>query len=89
MKMKQFGRGDRASLPLPLESANVCVAGTSFIAFHFTAMTKTNKFNDGDFQQVCTSVGTLQNNHENIHFRFRTLTMQMCCRIVDLNYLTL
>ena len=23
------------------------------------------------------------------HFRFRTLTMQMCCRIVDLNYLTL
>ena len=65
------------------------VAGTSFIAFHFTAMTKTNKFNDGDFQQVCTSVGTLQNNHENIHFRFRTLTMQMCCWIVDLNYLTL
>ena len=22
---------------------------------------------------MCTSVGTLQNNHENIHFRFRTL----------------
>ena len=31
------------------------VAGTSFIAFHFTAMTKTNKFNGGDFLQVCTS----------------------------------
>ena len=45
--------------------------------------------NDGDFLQVCTSVGTLQNNHENSHFRFRTLTMQMCCWIVDLNYLTL
>ena len=29
-------------------------------------------------------------NHEKIlHFRFRTLTMQMCCWIVDLNYLTL
>ena len=34
-------------------------------------MTKTNnlllqlQFNDGDFQQVCTSVGTLQNNHGN------------------------
>ena len=28
-------------------------------------MIKTNKFNDKDFQQVCTSVGTLQNNHEN------------------------
>ena len=25
---------------------------------------------------MCTSVGTLQNNHENSHFRFRTLTMQ-------------
>ena len=43
----------------------------------------------GDFLQVCTSVGTLQNNHENSHFRFGTLTMQMCCWIVDLNYLTL
>ena len=32
------------------------VAGTSFIAFHFTAMTKTNKFNGGDFLQVCTSL---------------------------------
>ena len=38
---------------------------------------------------MCTSVRTLQNNHENSHFRFRTLTMQMCCWIVDLNYLTL
>ena len=28
-------------------------------------MTKTNKLNDGDFQQVCTVAGTLQNNHEN------------------------
>ena len=28
-------------------------------------------------------------NHENIHFRFRTLTRHMCCWIVDLNYLTL
>ena len=35
------------------------VAGTSFIAFHFTTMTKTNKFNDGEFQQlVVLSVGT-------------------------------
>ena len=33
-------------------------------------MTKINKFNDGDFQQVCTSENI---NHENIHFRFRTL----------------
>ena len=32
------------------------VAGTSLIAFHFTAMTKTNKFNGGDFLQVCTSL---------------------------------
>ena len=35
------------------------VAGTSFIAFHFTAMTKTNKFNGGDFLQVCTSLWEL------------------------------
>ena len=70
------------------QRGEVC-SRTSFIAFHFMAMTKTNKFNGGDFQQVCTSVGTLQNNHENIHFRFRTLTMQMCCWIVDLNYLKL
>ena len=41
-------------LALNLTGCNV--AGTSFIAFHFTAMTKTNKFNDGDFQQVCTSL---------------------------------
>ena len=35
------------------------VAGTSFIAFHFTAMTKTNKFNDGEFHQVVVfGVGT-------------------------------
>ena len=27
-----------------------------FIAFHFTAMTKTNKFNGEDFLQVCTSL---------------------------------
>ena len=37
----------------------VSVAGMSFIAFHFMAMTKTNKFNDGEFQQVVVlSVGT-------------------------------
>ena len=46
---------------VPPRSANekygvVCVAGTSFIAFHFTTMTKTNKFNGGDFLQVCTSL---------------------------------
>ena len=35
---------------------DINVAGTSFIAFHFTAMTKTNKFNGGDFLQVCTSL---------------------------------
>ena len=32
------------------------VAGMSVIAFHFMAMTKTNKFNGGDFLQVCTSL---------------------------------
>ena len=37
-------------------SLQLNVAGTSFIAFHFTAMTKTNKFNGGDFLQVCTSL---------------------------------
>ena len=38
---------------------NAYVASTSFIAFHFMAMTKTNKFNDGEFQQVVVlSVGT-------------------------------
>ena len=35
------------------------VASTIFIAFHFMAMTKTNKFNDGKFHQlVVFSVGT-------------------------------
>ena len=66
----------------------VIVAHVTLFAFHLVVLLLL-QFNDGDFQQVCTSVGTLQNNHENIHFRFRTLTMQMCCWIVDLNYLTL
>ena len=38
------------------------VASTSFIAFHFTAMTKTNKFNDGEFQQVCVVVWLYQSS---------------------------
>ena len=55
------------------------VPSMSFIAFHCTAMTKTNKFNDGEFQQMCGNVITSASclaqariNHENIHFRFRT-----------------
>ena len=50
--------------------------GATLFAFHFTVLLSNwaacycnFKFNDGDFQQVCTSVGTLQNNHENSHFR--------------------
>ena len=41
---------------LCMASNGIIVAGTSFIAFHFMAMTKTNKFNGGDFLQVCTSL---------------------------------
>ena len=59
--------------------------------------------NDKDKQQVCGNFDC-KNNHgwgfpsahsfgskitRLAHFRFRTVTMQMCCWIVDLNYLTL
>ena len=77
---------------------DVNVMGVSFtsinVIFNFM-LHLLSHMNSKDKQQACgnmmsaSCLAQARINHENIHFGFRTLTMQMCCWIVDLNYLTL